>query len=290
MNKMIIITITILIGIIIIVNIIDNFLVHKNVENYDAMMRNISSTDCGHECTIGVNCSAFAYKPGDKKCFLSREIILGKPKNGLYVDQYSPLDTRCNKINRLTDSKQIDVRTLTENSVYVCADGEKNIYGEHQYANRGASALDNNIPPTEVKYPVRMIEWPKTIETELIPSFIKPEKEKIKKENIRFVESDDEFLGQYLLAHQCVADIPLYDCIKFCNNNKDCAGVEWLEEIYDDLGENVNFYRTRNSICCPKKIISKIIPRRSKYKKGKFYIKTKTEKSDDSDNMTISKK
>jgi hypothetical protein len=129
----------------------------------------ISQVSCGTQCTEGRNCAGFAYKPSEQSCYLSKTGILGKPYDSLYVDDYSKLDRRCNKINRITDSKRIDGLTLIENSVYLCSDGEHNTTTQFQYANMGALALDgkdrkndkDDLFPEQVIYDVYDIIWPK---------------------------------------------------------------------------------------------------------------------------------
>jgi hypothetical protein len=144
----------------------------------------ISQVSCGTQCTEGRNCAGFAYKPSEQSCYLSKTGILGKPYDSLYVDDYSKLDRRCNKIDRITDSKRIDGLTLIENSVYLCSDGENNTISQFQYANMGALALDgkdrgnkgnkgnkgnrgniknnkDDLFPEQVIYDVYDIIWPK---------------------------------------------------------------------------------------------------------------------------------
>lgn len=256
----------------------------KYIENYDGRISNITLTECGTECTNGYDCTGFAYKPINNICYLSKTSILGKPEDTKpYHDEYTKLDTRCNKINKMKDSDFINELTLSRNSVYMCSDGENNINNKMQYANLGASALTipahdggslsrdgivnprgyEDIAPTNVKYDMHDIKWTDG-KKELVSTVL--DKNIIKnitpKSEHGFVEDDREYLGQYMLSHQCVRDVPLYDCIKYCEDNSKCAGVEWNKS----LGNKQN-------ICCPKRIIKRIIPRRQQYSNGKFYIK-----------------
>lgn len=257
------------------------------MEHYDLEIPNISPTECGTKCTEGLNCHGFAYKPIKNTCYLSKTSILGEPMESLYKDKYSKLDRRCNKINRISDNKRIDGNSLTENSIYVCSDGENNTATEFQYANHGASSLDgtkntiydradkDKLVPENVKYEVHDITWPKkkvdsnTIATKpylnLLSSGDSPKQ-------FGFVESDKEFLGQYMLAHQCVVNVPFFDCIKYCENNSDCAGTEWNKSMIKQSAKGDYNYLYEN-VCCPKSVIKKIIPRRKEFNRGRFYVK-----------------
>lgn len=257
------------------------------LEHYDLELPNISPTECGTQCTEGINCAGFAYKPIEKKCYLSKTAILGEPMESLYSDQYSKLDRRCNKINRITDAKRIDGNSLTENSIYVCSDGENNTATEFQYANLGASALDgtkttiydtadkDKLVPENVKYEVHDITWPTTkIDSNAIAAqpYVNMLSSGTSSKQFGFVESDKEFLGQYALAHQCVVNVPFFDCLKYCENDPNCAGTEWNKSMIKQSAKGDYNYLYEN-VCCPKSVIKKIIPRRKEFDRGRFYVK-----------------
>ena len=306
----------------------------NTIETYDGKISNVTLTQCGTECTISENCRAFAYKPVSSTCYLSERGILGEPDQSLYVGDYSKLDKRCNKINPINDVDFVSDTTLTQNSVYVCSDGENSESSEFQYANLGSSSLESgkqegasfgrgvptkvaNRPepgtPLAVNYDIYEIDYPdkdlirdSELRTglrppvpDLEPNFPKlvdrtdaqirvEQKEKgiggysqdkrrvlINPDSAEnpsaFIESDLEFLGQYLLGHQCVVNVPLYDCIKFCDDNEKCAGTEWNRAIVRSDGKENHVYE---NVCCPKQIIKKMIPRRNEFSRGKFYVKS----------------
>jgi len=288
MNQTIIVVITIFVIVMIFYIIIeDDDTESETMEHYDLEIPNVSATECGTQCTEGLNCYGFAYKPIDKICYLSKSAILGEPMESLYSDKYSKLDRRCNKINRISDNKRIDGITLTQNSIYVCSDGENNTATEFQYANHGASALEGNkttiydtadkdkLVSENVKYEVHEITWPKT-KTESNAISSQPYSNLLSSGNslkqYGFVESDKEFLGQYMLAHQCVVNVPFFDCIKYCENNPNCAGTEWNKSMVKESAKGDYNYLYEN-VCCPKSVIKKIIPRRKEFNRGKFYVK-----------------
>jgi len=195
---------------------------------------------------------------------------------------------------------------MTSNSVYICSDGERSTATEFQYANGGSTSLesvkttifdraDSDITtPVDVSYKTYEIVWPYVKPpkpTGIVPfypdgsplsrnpssspSSSSKNKESIEIENgnkYGFIESNKEFLGQYLLAHQCVVNVPLFDCLKYCENNPECAGTEWNKAIVkqSDTGKFDYLYE---NVCCPKTVIKQIIPRRDKMDRGRFYVK-----------------
>lgn len=302
---------------------------NSKIENYDGRISNITATQCGTECTIGENCKGFAYKPVSSTCYLSKNRILGEPTESAYNVDYSKLDMRCNKINPIDDVDFINDLTLTENSVYVCSDGERNRSSEFQYANLGSSSLETantigasagrGVPnkigdrpltnkPLVVNYDLYNIKYidPKINALEdIVPNFPRlvrktdVEIRESQKENVliadgltdtsnrsAYIESDMEFLGQYLLAHQCVVNVPFYDCVQFCDNNEKCAGVEYNKSIVRSDGKTNHVYE---NVCCPKQVIKKIIPRRDQFNRGKFYVKTDLDKIKGRDSVVLTR-
>lgn len=102
-----------------------------------------------------------------------------------------------------------------------------------------------------------------------------------------FIESDMEFLGQYMLGHQCVLNVPFYDCIKFCDQNDKCAGTEWNEAVIRNTEDGTQ--QIYSNVCCPKQLIKKIVPRRKEHLNGKFYVKTDLNKIKGRDSILLSR-
>ena len=121
---LIIITIVLILYLIMFHTCVGQYHNQTKIENYDGKISNITLTQCGTECTISENCRGFSYKPVISTCYLSKSNILGEPMESLYKNDYSKLDQRCNKINPIDDIDFINDLTLTQNSVYVCSDGE----------------------------------------------------------------------------------------------------------------------------------------------------------------------
>lgn len=261
---------------------------YPTVEHYDALIEDISCTECGTRCTNATNCHAFAYKPTDRKCYLSKTAILGEPLYSLYADEYSHLDRRCSKLDYLTidNNRYINEETLTSNSLYTCSDGENNFSDKYQYANHGASSLsgpgETELEPHPVTYDVVDLSYPKTKDEQLKQTVIynkdgslpemtaakTPSNSSKRRSPNVFVEYDNEVLGQYMQHHQCATNVSLLSCLKFCDKYKNCTGVEWNSDIYDETAQ-----KSINQVCCPKTKLSKIIPRREKFANGHFYLK-----------------
>lgn len=259
------------------------------IEGYDASIPNITPTQCGTECTNRMKCAGFGYKPKGGVCYISTTAILGEPLNKLFSENYSKLDRRCNKINKITDNDQLNSTTLTDNSIYMCADGENNINSRFQYANYGASSLDDygttifdaiyaDIPETEkVEYLLNTDDIEQ--KGDYISGFI-TEPNEIK---YKFVETNDEAMGLDVPGQQCTVNVPLNSCLLKCKNNNSCIGVDWNKYIntndeYDDDYENV---------CCQKSKINKMIPRREQFKMGKFYKKINVDNITDENTLVI---
>lgn len=284
----------IIILIIIIIIIFISYYQFNTIEKYDSLIENISVIECGTKCTEGENCSAFAYKPTENKCYLSKSSIIGKPNDGVYIDEYSKLDRRCNKINKMIKDKRIDNNQLVQNSIYMCSDGEYGLSTKYQYANLGATSLESvnstiydraNFDistPENTTYDVKQIDFPISKEEEKDKNNNLINTNKPIRQNYGFMESNNEYLGQYLLGHQCTTNTQLIDCLSYCKNNPKCSGVEWNEKF-------INNNKIYNNVCCPKSIIKQIIPRRTKFNNGKFYVKYDIDKHSLNNTIVLSK-
>lgn len=85
-------------------------------------------------------------------------------------------------------------------------------------------------------------------------------------------EYDDEFMGQYQFHHKCSTNISKENCMKNCLKSSDCVGTEWNPVLFKKVG-TPNLYEIEENVCCPKKRINKVIPRRRNFRMGKFYLK-----------------
>ena len=138
------------------------FIIYKK-ENYTVKLNDVSFSTCGTLCTEGLNCSGFGYKPMNKSCYLSKKTIFGKPYDEPYINEYSKLDKRCNKINKILDDDLINDDAYAHNSVYSCSDGEKNVPNLYQIVNYGSTFMNEKDISEKVKYKTHYIDWKKTI-------------------------------------------------------------------------------------------------------------------------------
>ena len=100
-----------------------------------------------------------------------------------------------------------------------------------------------------------------------------------------FIESDDDFVGLYMLKPECVSNVTLYDCIKHCDKESNCAGTEWNKSLTKKINGIDNVFE---NVCCPKSNITKAIKRDSD-NKGKFYMKTNLDYIKDREQIHLTK-
>jgi hypothetical protein len=67
--------------------------------------------------------------------------------------------------------------------------------------------------------------------------------------------------------------------MKQCLDDKKCVGTEWNPILIKKIGEP-NKYTFDENVCCPKRRINKVIPRRKDMRFGHFYLKENTMKND----------
>uniref|UniRef100_A0A6C0EE84 Apple domain-containing protein n=1 Tax=viral metagenome TaxID=1070528 RepID=A0A6C0EE84_9ZZZZ len=242
----------------------------NKIENYDGRISNISSyANCADICSSVYKCSGFGYDDKEKKCYISQFPIFGQPIAGLYRNEYKTSQQSCNKIRPIQNADGITDETLVMNRIYSCADNAIGNY-EMYYFAKGKDPekiQDPNITIDKIKgnkYNMYDIDFPKT-KVDMNISLLSPELNKDNKKQI-FIEDTNEHLGQYLYNHKCVANISKKQCMNHCAKNKDCVGFEWNPEISTKKG-------TYNNICCPKRYIDIVIPRRNKFKNGLYYDK-----------------
>jgi hypothetical protein len=263
---------------------------NKEVEGFDARIPNISKEKCGDLCTSIIGCQGFAYdsnSPGI--CYLSKSAILGKSVNSVFSDEYSTSDYRCNKTQPILDETDIiSPNLMRRNSLYMCSDSEQGRYTLQLIAPTKRQSVGDfddiekiDVPNYEIN---DKFEWPTDkVDTRL-------------NNNINqtgyavYEKSRDEFLGQYLYPQKCTADISELSCIRICESDDRCVGVEWnpsylkykadvngLSNSPNSNGESGGAYEAYKDICCPKTQISQIIPRRKEFINGNFYIKKRVD-------------
>lgn len=248
----------------------DNDINEDNIEGFDARLLNLTKEQCGKLCTSIIGCQGFSYNDKNQ-CYLSKSPILTKPVNSLFTDEYNSAFYRCNKAQPIIDETDIvSPDLLKRNALYLCSDNERGQYdftiiSEHKVAKVGDfNELDKvNIPDYVI---IDDFVWPKVKQD----TVLKKGKRNIDKFML-YEKANDEYLGGYLFDHKCSSNINLTPCMQTCENDDRCVGVEWNPYYVKNDGNNkTSVYR---NICCPKTQITEIIPRRTEYQNGNFYIK-----------------
>lgn len=239
-----------------------------NNEHFDARIKGITKEKCGEVCTAILKCQGFAYS-NDNACYLSKSPILEKPVLSVFSDDYSPTFYRCNKTQPIMDETDlITPDLLRRNSLYMCSDSEQgkydiNIISENLRQSIGDFDEIDKIDVPKYKI-ITNFRWPTDKRDSLLRDTTTGDNFKI------FEKSNNEFLGQYLFPHKCVSNISEISCLKMCEVDDKCIGVEW-NPFYMKTKPNNSFDLYKN-VCCPKTEISDIIPRKE-FENGNFYSK-----------------
>jgi len=255
----------------IIISIIFIIIISNNIEieNYDAKISNTTKKQCGIDCTNTFNCLGFAHKK-DGSCYLSKDnTILTKPIGSVYSDDYSVDDFRCNKLQPIYRPADITVpEIMKRNALYNCAENEEGAYVLNLFSNQKSESVydfDDIDRMDVIPYELVEYDWPVTRDPLV-------DKKSCEEDYLVYYKSDDEYLGDYLYPHKCVDNIPEKACIKICTGDPKCVGIEWNPYYIREAGENI--YNVYENVCCPRRNVKTIIPRRNAFENGRFYLKT----------------
>lgn len=251
------------------INLINVEPIGKNIENFDARIKGLTKKKCGEICTSVVNCQGFSYSD-DNMCYLSKSPILGKSITSIFSDNYSQTDYRCNKSQPIrNETELITPEMLKRNSLYMCSDSEQGKYNLNiicENLNMEIGDLDEidkiDIPNYKI---ITNLKWPVDKRDTLLKDTSAIDNFKV------YEKSPDEYNGQYLFPHKCVSNIDELSCLKLCDVDNECIGVEWNPFYMKNKSDNS--YEIYKNVCCPKIQISDIIPRRKEFENGNFYIK-----------------
>lgn len=272
-NQLFLIIMGILCLIIIITIIQYNSFVDDNNEHFDARVKGLTKNKCGEICTAVLGCQGFAYSD-DNLCYLSKSPILGKSVTSLFSDDYSVTDYRCNKAQPILDvTDLITPDLLKRNSLYMCSDSEQGKYDINIISENLSMPIGDFDEIDKVDVPkykiIANFKWPIDKRDTLLKDMTTSDNFKI------YEKSNDEYLGQYLFPHKCVSDIDELSCLKLCDIDNDCIGIEWNPFYLKTKSDNSSdIYK---NVCCPKTQINDIIPRRKEFENGNFYVKKSTD-------------
>lgn len=262
--------------------------VKYNKEHFDAKIEQVNEIECGTMCTKTVGCAGFAYN--DKKCWLGKQPILGRPEMSLYNEDYNPKIRRCNKFYSISDIYISTTGDYQKNMSYGCKDSEidKNL-NIYTYLNNKIK-LDNEKSIDDIKvrqYPMTQITWPKPFDKDTIPNALISELTKeIPNENIKIMKEIPDYIeGKDLYETGCVSNISRMDCLKACLDDDNCRGTEWNPNLLKQL--NNKDYEIYKNVCCPKGELTNTITRNDNNKEGKFYAKYVVNKNEIDKNKII---
>lgn len=138
---------------------------YSTIEYYDERITSTPLSDCAKICQHTTNCYGFAYDKEGGSCYLSKDVLTGKPRDALYRDLYYPSNLACNKIQPIVKSNYLP--TLNErrkNSIYVCRDDIDTqpswyLYHNGTFTNIGFGKNLDEIYNVDV-YETKDYDWP----------------------------------------------------------------------------------------------------------------------------------
>lgn len=246
--------------------------IKSSFEYFDNKITGLDYNKCGVACTMIEDCAGYAYN--NNMCWISQKPINNKSKNGIYGFEYSENIKRCNKIKPLEDYVIATKDDFLNNASYMCQEGEQSqtahtlelhTVNKQQTFNTIEELKNEKVLP----YKQISIDWPNDILTK-VPDYEDIKTAIIEPKETMYVmtRNNDEHLGQYLYNHKCVANIDKKDCLQACINEESCVGTEW-NPVYIQKSNNTMYY----NVCCPKRQIAKVIPRRKEFENGHYYAK-----------------
>jgi hypothetical protein len=263
----------------------------SNDEHFDQRVDGATKEHCGIICTKTLGCSGFAYDDNNNFCYLSKDKIVINPEKKNYSNFYNKEFSRCNKLYMIDDPYYNSRNNIIRNATYECMPKENDIDNKENiiYDTKERKNIDiNNINKENVSpYTFVNIEWENWQASEdkkIVPVNLDYNLHLItnptENNSINIMkEYDDEFNGDYLFQHKCVRNISKQNCMKQCLDDKKCVGTEWNPILIKKIGEP-NKYTFDENVCCPKRRINKVIPRRKDMRFGHFYLKENTMKND----------
>lgn len=248
-------------------------------ENFDAKLYT-DKLDCGDICTRTMNCLGFAHDASLNACYLATNPILYKPIGSPYGEEYNKEMFRCNKPNPIKNEFDIkQPNALSYNALYQCSEEEESdpqkIKG-YQIINKQMNILDPERDKPIIKdYKIIEIDWPSQKKDYSKKYF----EDLLRTKYITYDRDDNqEYIGQFMFKDKCIRNTPIKKCAMRCNISDDCNGFEYSEGINngkEGLDESTDY-----GICCLKKNIKKIIPRKRENKNSSYYVKKLVNKLD----------
>ena len=139
-------------------------------------------------------------------------------------------------------------RNYVNNATYQCSENEEDKEKTKLIINGTLQDISDGVDISLDKYKLIDIDWPnekKEINLEILKDSFDGKS--------KFLVSPKEHLGQYLYNHQCVTNIDHYDCLKSCELDDECRGVEFNRLLIkqSENGYYLPFKRGKRKLCCP---------------------------------------
>lgn len=250
------------------------------IETFDAKIERTTRNQCGNICAKLLNCNGFSYDNTNQFCYISEKPLLGKPEANLYSGEYLTSFPLCNKQKQIEDPVIATKDDYKADATFRCntVDPKLEQYFIYNDNEIQLNSLDDTKNILVDPFKMNQIDYP----TSALKSYDIDDMKYILNDNTKLEhimrELDDEYLGQYLYPHMCTSNISKKDCLSACVNDNNCAGTEW-NPVYLNKLKNSQF-EVNEGVCCPKRKISKAVPRTNDLKYGKFYAKIPIVKSD----------
>ena len=182
--------IILLLFILLIITYINNI---PKIEHYDILYNNYNLNACAKTCRDTASCYAFAYNKTTGQCYLSQDVITGKPPDAIYKDDYNPSNLTCNKYNPiLSESQNPTLDERRGNSIYVCSESDSlypqiYFYNDNNFKNIGEGRNIDNIFNIDT-YSVKSAKWPQRYDKTGELALLKDTKQKFQTDNISDIE------------------------------------------------------------------------------------------------------
>ena len=241
-------------------------------ENFDARIKDISFEKCANTCTKVYGCVGVSYDKQNRNCYLANNPIVGTPIGSIYVDEYQPGFVFCNKPDPIRTDVDIEFKdALAKNTIYACKEGEDGDAGYKSMVDEKITDLIMKNTKIYVKpYKIKQIVW-NDHKKDLDPDTVTKDNY-LNKIVFYDYDPDHEYQGKYMFKHQCVSNVPLFDCLKKCTIEDDCVGVEYNPLLLNK--QKNGLYKKDLNICCLKSSEDNKVPRSEKHENGAYYKKS----------------
>lgn len=262
------------------------------IEPYSDLLEDMTLENCAEFCKTTAGCYGFGFDDNNNHCYISNDVVLGKPVIGLYNESYDKdRHTICNKMNTVINpSNTVPFNDRRSNALFMCSTGES-LQPQLYYHNKNKLVRidegQNLDFMTDVdNYEVKFYKWSINKFTDNDRGLLKQVQSsqydidritnlhnivthQFPNINTMFKRYNESNVGEYLKSFGCLKGVSHESCNRYCTNNPSCVGYEWNPK-----------YNQSENVCCPYRTLGHFIPRKIVHKYGKFYLKTDVLKFD----------